>query len=138
MPVVACWSLNEFTHKLSMEFRPQHIVHKLLGFLLLRAAGLVLENHIVIPTALHAEILRVQQWVAGSNLVLPLLLCLGRFLRFLSNLLRNTRLLDPVELAQKLFLLILFILFVLLIILAALLAACLALLQTTLFTALIA
>src|SRR5262249_7997675 len=121
-----------------MEFRPQHIVHKLLGFLLLGAAGLILENDIVIPTALDAEILWVQQWIAGRNLVLPLFLRLGGFLCLLSCLFCHTLLFDSVELAQKLFLLILFVLFVLLIILAALLTALLATLLTALFVILIA
>lgn len=58
-------------------------VDKLLAILLLSAPSLVLENDIVIPSSLHAEILRVKQRVAPGNIDYPLLFLLRGPLLFL-------------------------------------------------------
>ncbi len=45
-------------------------IDKLLLALILRPAGLVLKNHIIIPTPLHCEILLIEQRVTECNITL--------------------------------------------------------------------
>lgn len=52
-------------------------IDKLLRFLLLCPPRLVLEDHVIVPTALDGKVLRIEQRVAPCNLVLALFLFFG-------------------------------------------------------------
>lgn len=46
---------------------------------------MVLEDHVVVPSALYGEIVGVEEWVAACNVDFALFLLFGRTFRFLSN-----------------------------------------------------
>lgn len=69
-----------------MEIRTQEIIDKLLFFVfVVRAASLILENDIVVPSALYLKIPRspVEEGVTAGDVVFILGLLLGSFLCFL-------------------------------------------------------
>jgi hypothetical protein len=59
---------NVLAHEASVEVGTKKVVYKLLLLaLFLCAASLVLENHIIVPAALHVEILLVKERVSKGN-----------------------------------------------------------------------
>jgi hypothetical protein len=57
-----------------VEVGTQHVVDEfLLLVAVLGAAGLVLEDDVVVPAALHLEVARVEQWIASRNINFALL-----------------------------------------------------------------
>jgi len=89
-------------HEFLVEVRPEHVVDELLLFVpVFCAAGLVLEDNVVIPSALHCEVVLVQQRVAARYVDLALFLFFGCAFAFFLGLGFSALLLDLLEFAHQ-------------------------------------